>query len=127
VRDPKLTERARQMRKEMTEPEQRLWFELRAKRFQNVKFRKQKVIGRYIVDFASRIPMLVLEIDGDTHGNREVQDAERTAFLQRQGYKVVRFTNSDVMTNMEGVLTNIGNLIGNSPLPTLSPKGERAI
>jgi very-short-patch-repair endonuclease len=127
VRDPKLTERARQMRKEMTEPEQRLWFELRAKRFQNVKFRKQKVIGRYIADFASRDPMLVLEIDGDTHGNREVQDAERTAFLQSLGYKVVRFTNSDVMTNMEGVLTNIGNLIGNSPLPTLSPEGERAI
>jgi very-short-patch-repair endonuclease len=127
VRDPKLTERARQMRKEMTEPEQRLWFELRAKRFQNVKFRKQKVIGRYIADFASRDPMLVVEIDGDTHGNREVQDAERTAFLQSQGYEVVRFTNSDVMTNMEGVLTNIGNLIGNSPLPTLSPEGERAI
>jgi very-short-patch-repair endonuclease len=115
------------MRREPTEPEQRMWLALRAKRFANIKFRRQKVVGPYIVDFAAREPMLAVELDGDSHSSQVQYDAERTAFLERHGYRVVRFTNADVMGNLEGVLTSIGELVGMSPpLPTLSPEGERA-
>ena len=135
MRDPELTERAHGMRKEMTEPETRLWLELRAKRFAGVKFRRQKVIqnedSRYIVDFAANDPKLVIELDGDTHAGREGYDAVRTRFLEEQGYTVTRFANSDVVANMDGVLHEIADVIarlrGRPPLPTLSPEGERAL
>jgi very-short-patch-repair endonuclease len=127
VRDKVLTERARFMRKEMSEPETRMWLALRAKRFESVKFRRQKVVGNYIVDFAARDPMLVVEIDGDSHGETAVYDADRTRYLESCGYRVVRFGNSDVMTNLEGVLTELQRVIATSPLPTLSPEGERAL
>jgi very-short-patch-repair endonuclease len=126
VRDKVLTERARFMRKEMSEPETRMWLALRAKRFESVKFRRQKVVGNYIVDFAARDPMLVVEIDGDSHGETAVYDADRTRYLESCGYRVVRFGNSDVMTNLEGVLTELQRVIETAPLPTLSPEGVRA-
>ena len=135
MRDPELTKRAREMRKEMTEPEMRLWLQLKAKRFTGVKFRRQKVIEdenhRYIVDFAANNPKLVIELDGDSHADSEAYDAQRTRFLEDQGYEVVRFLNADVMTNMEGVLTQIAveleRLGARPPLPTLSPEGERVL
>ena len=133
MRDPELTKRAREMRTEMTEPETRLWLELRAKRFECVKFRRQKVIQdddhRYIVDFASNEPKLVVEVDGDTHCKREGYDAERTQFLESKGYRVVRYCNLEVMRNLEGVLQHLLSVIDEMrpPLPTLSPKGERAL
>ena len=115
MRDPKLTKRAREMRKSMTEPEMRLWLELRAKRFSGVKFRRQKVIEderhKAIVDFASNDPKLVIEVDGDTHASRAERDAARTEFLGLKGYTVVRFANTDVMTNLDGVLLRIGEVI----------------
>ena len=126
MRDPRLTEYAKSMRREPTESEIRLWLALRAKRFAGVKFRQQKVIGPYIVDFAARNPMLVIEIDGDTHARRDGYDANRTSFLEKQGYRVLRFNNNDVMTNLEGVLTTLADALGHPPLPTLSPEGERA-
>ncbi|UIP05507.1 DUF559 domain-containing protein [Erythrobacter sp. SDW2] len=134
MRDLDLTRRAKAMRKEMTEPETRLWLQLRAKRFGEVKFRRQKVIQddahRYIVDFAANNPKLVVELDGDTHSGDEAYDAERTRFLERKGYVVIRFCNADVMTNLEGVLVRLGELIEElrvrPPLPTLSPEVERA-
>jgi very-short-patch-repair endonuclease len=114
------------MRQQATEPEQRMWLALRAKRFGDVKFRRQKVIGPYIVDFAARDPMLVIEIDGDTHAMRKGYDAARTAFLEKEGYRVVRFSNTDVMGNMEGVMSTLDGICRTAPLPTLSPEGERA-
>jgi very-short-patch-repair endonuclease len=122
------------MRREMTEPETRLWLQLRAKRFADVKFRRQKVIqneqNRYIVDFAANDPKLVIELDGDTHAEREAYDVARTKFLEAEGYSVVRFLNSDVMVNMDGVLTKLAEIVAElqtqPPLPTLSPEGERA-
>jgi very-short-patch-repair endonuclease len=134
MRDPELTKRAREMRTEMTEPETRLWLELRAERFAEVKFRRQKVIqderNKYIVDFAANDPKLVIELDGDTHAESQAYDAARTRFLESNGYAVVRFTNADVMTNMDGVLLRIAEVIAElktPPLPTLSPEGERAL
>jgi len=130
MRDPLLTSRAKSMRSEMTEPETRLWLQLRAARFSGVKFRRQKVIGSYIADFAANNPKLVIELDGDTHGTSQSNDANRTRFLESKGYTVLRFLNNDVMENMEGVLLRLEEVIAElkarPPLPTLSPEGERA-
>ena len=133
MRDPELTMRAKAMRTEMTEPETRLWLQLRAKRFSDVKFRRQKVIQdeqhRYIVDFAANDPKLVVELDGDTHAGREAYDVTRTRFLDGKGYRVVRYTNVEVMQNLDGVLQHLASVIDEMrpPLPTLSPEGERAL
>ena len=130
MRDPRLTGFARTMRKQMTEPETRLWLQVRAERFEGVKFRRQKVIGRYIADFASNDPRLVIEIDGETHDVDDKAEAIRTAYLNRRGYPVVRFSNRDVMANMEGVLMMLSQALREArqaPLPTLSPEGERAL
>ncbi len=130
MRDPILTERAKAMRKGMSEPETRMWLALRAERFESTKFRRQKVIGDFIADFAANDPQLVIEIDGDSHAGQEADDAARTRFLEAKGYRVIRFTNDDVITNLEGVLVRLGEVIADlrnsSPFPSLSPEGERA-
>jgi very-short-patch-repair endonuclease len=116
------------MRRRPTPIEEKLWLALRAKRFNGAKFRKQVVIDRYIVDFACRIPrMLVVEVDGDTHAMQPDYDAKRTAFLESRGYEVLRFANSDVATNFEGVMMMIQSALRLPLSPTLSPEGEREI
>ena len=107
MRDPELTRRAKAMRREMPEPELRLWLQLRAGRFAGVKFRRQKVIGHYIVDFAANDPKLVIELDGDTHAFQAGYDERRTRFLEREGYRVLRYANTDVMQNLDGVLAHL--------------------
>src|SRR3546814_6713996 len=81
MRDARLIDRAKKMRREPTEPESRLWGVPRAKRFNGIKFRYQKGVGSYIADFSSRTPMLVIEIDGDTRVSQQDYDTRRTAFL----------------------------------------------
>ena len=133
MRDPDLTRLAREMRKEMTEPEMRLWLQLKAKRFSSAKFRRQKVIQdeqfRCIADFASNNPKLIVEVDGDTHDVDNPRDALRTRNLGRLGYRIVRYTNREVMENLGGVLEHLALTISEMrpPLPTLSPEGERAL
>jgi very-short-patch-repair endonuclease len=127
VRDPRLIEFAKSMRREVTEPERRLWEQVRAKRFQGVKFRRQHVIGRYIADFYSREVMLIIEVDGDTHAFQEEYDRVREQYFVGLGFRVIRFINSDVTENMEGVLEALALHGQTPPLPTLSPEGERAI
>jgi very-short-patch-repair endonuclease len=124
LRDPLLIERAKQMRREPTPLEHQLWLALRAKRFAGAKFRRQVVIDRYIADFACRLPrMLVIELDGDSHGTQAIYDAARTALLESRGYKVLRFANNEVASNFEGVLEAIADALPLSP--ALSPEGER--
>ena len=127
VRDQVLLERAKEMRMELTEPERRLWNALRAKRLEGANFRRQVVIGRAIADFARRRPrMLVIEVDGDTHAGRAAYDARRTDALQERGYRVIRFTNEDVMKNLDGVLVAIRRELRTPPLPSPLPaSGER--
>ena len=129
MRDATSQKFAREMRKDMPEPERRLWLELRAARFRGIKFRRQKVIGKFIADFAANEPKLVIELDGDTHAGREAYDEARTQYIEEQGYRVIRFSNADVIGNMAGVLEVLGKAVDGmltSPLPTLSPEGERA-
>ncbi|MCI1756476.1 MAG: endonuclease domain-containing protein [Sphingobium sp.] len=69
--------------------------------------------------------MLVIEVDGDSHSSQIDYDTERTAYLQTQGYRVIRFSNTDIMGNIEGVLSVVQTMIATPPLPSLSPEGER--
>ena len=101
--NPALIDRARLMRRAMTEAECRIWFEILQKI--QPRFRRQRPVGRFIVDFYCAARRLVIEIDGGSHDSEEAvaYDQERTAFLQSQGLTVLRFTNIDVMSNLEGV------------------------
>ena len=120
---------ARAMRSAPTPFEQKLWHALRAKRFNGVKFGRQVVIGRYIVDFVARARKLVVEVDGDTHDSSNAQDERRTAWLTEQGYQVIRFTNRDVGKNLEGVLTAtaIELALAARPLSQPSPQGGEGL
>jgi very-short-patch-repair endonuclease len=95
----------------MTPAERILWQILRAGRV-GIKFQRQVVLAPYIADFASRSQRLVVEIDGETHVGREAYDEARTAALEERGYRVLRFTNEDVMTNAEGVAEAILAALG---------------
>jgi very-short-patch-repair endonuclease len=88
----------------MTEAEKVMWNKLRDRRLDGVKFKRQKPIAGYIVDFVALDLKLVVEIDGGQHAERAVQDAARTKALEESGYHVVRFWNHDVLGNIEGVL-----------------------
>ena len=118
MRDQMLLERALSMRRELTAPERLLWHALRAQRLDCAKFRRQVVIGRYVADFACRIPkMLIVEVDGETHAGQEEYHLARSICLRERGYEVTRFTNSDVMTNLDGVLVTIQEALRTPPLP----------
>jgi very-short-patch-repair endonuclease len=112
--DPRYQEHARALRSDMTNGEKLLWSRLRAHRMDGRKFRRQHVLGRYIVDFVCLQSRLVIEIDGDSHGDdkREALDAERDAFLAKSGFRVLRFGNHSVMTNVSGVAQAILEELG---------------
>jgi very-short-patch-repair endonuclease len=117
---PGQIDRGRELRRERTEAEEKLWERLRARRFFNTKWRTQTPIGRYHPDFCCPAAKLIVELDGGQHAEtrRATYDAERTAFLEASGYRVLRFWNADILSNMEGVLSAIlGALSGHHPLP----------
>ncbi len=95
------------LRRRLTPPEGKLWAYIRDGRLQGVAFRRQHAIGPYVADFCSPRQHLVVELDGSPHLRQEEQDMQRTEYLRSQGYRVVRFWNSDVMTNTEGVVAAI--------------------
>jgi len=108
---------AKRLRSEQTPVEAKLWSALRGKRFIGLKFRRQTVVGPYVVDFTCRAAMLAIEIDGDSHGVAVEADAQRTAFVKTFGWRVIRFTNADVIGNLEGVLERIAAFVSDSPSP----------
>lgn len=110
--DPQLLEFAKAMRSNATDAEHLMWQLLRAKRFMNLKFRRQHVIAPYIVDFYCHELGLVIELDGSQHGTYDGKeyDAERTKFLEALGLKVVRYWNHDVLKNTESVLGDLWNV-----------------
>jgi very-short-patch-repair endonuclease len=105
--------RRKKLRAGATFTEQRIWFELRGKRMQGYKFRRQFGIGKYIVDFYASQLNLVIEIDGDTHAGARAEqyDRCRTEYLNSLGIECIRFTNHEVMQNFDGVLVTIWNKI----------------
>ena len=112
---------AKALRANMTEAERRLWYFLRAHRFKGMKFKRQALIGRYIVDFVSFQRRLVVEVDGGQHADSEV-DLRRTRWLEDQGFRVLRFWNNEVLSNTDGVLDAI-MLAGADPSPGTPLRG----
>jgi very-short-patch-repair endonuclease len=104
---PVFTIRARELRHSLTDAERKLWRELRHRRLDGYKFRRQVWIGSYIVDFVCVEQQLIVEIDGGQHATAVAYDAHRTAQLENRGYRVVRFWNNDVLGNTEGVLQSL--------------------
>ncbi|MEH6808771.1 MAG: DUF559 domain-containing protein [Hyphomonas oceanitis] len=102
-------DRARKLRRDGSFPERLLWSKLRNRHLGGWKFRRQHPIGPYFADFACEEAKLIIELDGDTHGNPDQQahDARRTAFLESQDWQVVRIWNSDLLENIDGVLDTI--------------------
>ncbi len=112
-----LLQRSRELRIKSTEAEQKLWSRLRAKRLQDLKFRRQVAFSQnYIADFVCPSAKLIVELDGSQHAEQAAYDARRTQFFELQGYRVLRFWNNDVFGNFDGVLEAIVNA-SKSPLP----------
>lgn len=122
--DPQLLEFAKAMRTNATDAEHLMWQLLRAKRFMNLKFRRQHVIAPYIVDFYCHELGLVIELDGSQHNTDDgrAYDFERTKFLEALGFRVVRYWNNDVLKNTESVLGNLWNICCHLKSKSTSPK-----
>ena len=123
--------RARSLRHAMTDAEKKLWWHLRRLPLENGHFRRQATIGRYFADFASHQHKLVIEIDGSQHSEptRSAADAERTAYLNAHGYRVLRFWNNEVLNQIDGVMSAIYEALhspADSAPPTPDPSPPRA-
>lgn len=111
---PIILARARELRRPLTPQEAKLWQRLRNKQLYGIKFRHQHPIFRFILDFFCYSHKLVIEIDGDSHAepNQQLYDQARTEWLEQRGLHIIRFTNRDVDTNIEGVLSKIARQCG---------------
>jgi len=108
----------------MTEAERRLWQILRSHQIKGHKFRRQVPIGPYIADFVCHEARLIVEIDGGQHDRSSPQDAERTEFLQNEGYRILRFWNNEILANLDGVHETITDELGRiTPTQTLPHQG----
>jgi very-short-patch-repair endonuclease len=123
-----LHKRATEMRRNPTEPEKRLWRHLSNSQLEGHKFRRQSVIGPFIADFLCPQKALIVEVDGDTHD--AAKDRLRDDILAERGFDVLRVTNLDVMSNMDGAIQAIAGALNNAPdrwhmpHPNPSPEGE---
>ncbi|MBT7071098.1 MAG: endonuclease domain-containing protein [Anaerolineae bacterium] len=108
---PKGYERARELRKNLTPAEKKLWAYLRGNKLHGIKFRRQHALGNYIVDFCSVKQKLIIELDGSQHLDQGEYDLERTRFLNEQGYRVLRFWNDQVLKDINGVVLAIENAL----------------
>ncbi len=98
---------ARNLRRNLTDAERRLWSRLRRRDLMRFYFRRQVPLGPYVVDFVCKRQRVVVELDVGQHSSRKDYDARRTKHLNRMGYEVLRFWNNDVLKNMDGVLESI--------------------
>jgi very-short-patch-repair endonuclease len=118
--------RARALRRDPTEAEKKLWLHLRDIFPGKSHFRRQATIGPYFADFACHQTKIVIEVDGGQHADSQ-SDTRRTEYLESRGYRVLRFWNNDVLSNIEGVLESICSNIGvdGSPPPPTPPRRRR--
>jgi very-short-patch-repair endonuclease len=112
-----LTGVARKLRSRMTDAERKLWLALRGRRFEAFKFRRQVSIGPYVADFLCFKTRLVVEVDGGQHAD-PAHDLKRNQWLTENGFRVARFWNNDVLSNLEGVLTVLAAELDATPHPT---------
>jgi very-short-patch-repair endonuclease len=106
---PHLKARARSLRNNLTDAEQRLWNRLRGKQVSGIQFYRQKPIGNYIVDFYAPLVQLVVEVDGSHHldGIQAKHDKQRNEYLERLGFKVLRFDDRQVLMQTDAVVEEI--------------------
>jgi very-short-patch-repair endonuclease len=117
---PILRDRARQLRRNQTDVEKKLWSRLRARQLAGAKFRRQYPIDKFIVDFCCFEQRLVVELDGGQHAVEAEADQHRSALIREHGYRVLRFWDNEVIENIDGVLERIAEAL---TLP--SPEGAR--
>ena len=106
------------MRAKPTNAEKILWGRLRNKQL-GVKFRQQHIINKFIVDFCSIEKAIIIEVDGEIHEKQKEADEQRTKILENEGYSVIRFTNKEVLNNINNVLSKIKTVLAKSPLGDL--------
>src|SRR5262245_16073058 len=111
--------RARKLRRKLTDVENKLWSQLRGRQLSGVKFRRQHPIGPFIVDFCCVERGLVVELDGSQHAERRAADERRTRLVERFGYRVLRFWDNEVLSNLDGVLERISEAL-EEPHPAFS-------
>jgi very-short-patch-repair endonuclease len=111
--------RAREQRQILSDTERRLWYNLRDRRFLGYKFRRQVSIGPFIADFACKSARLIIETDGDRHGfdDQYERDVRRTLWLNKNGWRVLRFWNSELASDMNNVLERIFSALEDQPSP----------
>ena len=112
--------RARGLRRDTTDAEAVLWRHLRNRSLAGRKFRRQHSLGRYIVDFVCLETFLVVEVDGGQHAADKDRDVRRTEWLNSEGFRVLRFWNNEVLSNIDGVLITIESALKGphpNPLP----------
>ena len=116
----------RKLRNNLTDAEKLLWSKLRKRQIERCLFNRQKLIGNYIVDFYCDKAKLVIEIDGGQHyeNGKILEDKERSVFLEKLGLKVIRFTNIDILKNIENVCWKIYQEL-NPPQPSFKKEGEK--
>ncbi|AFZ12009.1 protein of unknown function DUF559 [Crinalium epipsammum PCC 9333] len=110
-----IEEAARRLRQELTPAESILWQALRGRQIEGLKFRCQHPVGRFIVDFYCPSVKLVIEVDGGIHDQQQVYDQARTEKLEAFGYRVLRFTNEQVMKDLSAVLEQISKAARSAP------------
>ncbi|MBR1753671.1 endonuclease domain-containing protein [bacterium] len=129
-----ITEKSRQLRKNMTTQEKKLWNIIRNRQFFGFRFRRQFPIGNYIVDFICREKNIIIELDGGQHNENIniVYDNKRTEFLVSEGFKVVRFWNNEIDENIDGVYERLKEVFGvcdynmyTPPQPSPTREGEQ--
>ncbi|HAI73780.1 MAG TPA: DNA (cytosine-5-)-methyltransferase [Candidatus Moranbacteria bacterium] len=103
----KVLQRSRNLRKNATPQEIIIWSRIKNRNFKKLKFRRQYQLGKYIVDFICLEKKLIIELDGWQHSEQENYDLERTNYLERQGFKVIRIWNEEINSNLDGVFLKL--------------------
>lgn len=103
----KILQRSRNLRKSATPQEIIFWSRIKNRNFKNLKFRRQYRIGKYIADFICLKKKLIVELDGWQHSEQKSYDLERTNYLKRQGFKVIRIWNEEINSNLDGVFLKL--------------------
>jgi very-short-patch-repair endonuclease len=119
-------QRAQQLRREMSGTEWRLWYRLRSRQLLGHKFRRQVPIGPYVADFACLEARLVVEVDGEHHGDQLVYDARRDHWLSELGFRLLRFWVVEVDENLEGVIETIVEALTTADVKGPPPTSPRA-
>ncbi len=118
---PNAVKNSRALRSKMSDAERLLWKHLYQRQIHGCKFRRQHPIGHYIADFICLDRQLIIEVDGGQHAEQEMYDQQRTAWLNQQGFTVLRFWNNEVLENIEGVMAVIWQSLDLETQPPSQP------